>query len=60
MDELIQNTWGWVSGGVIWAIDHSSALMALTLFVMQVIYQVYRIRKARKDCQIDDTKGGTE
>lgn len=54
MNELLQNTWGYISGLCVWAIDHSSFLMAFVLFVMQVVYQVYRIRKARKDLENDE------
>lgn len=54
MQELLQNIWGYMSGILVWVCDHSSVLMAGTLFVLQVIYQIYRIKKARKECNTDE------
>jgi hypothetical protein len=55
MNEFNQNLWGWASGVFIFITDHWSGIAAFVLFALQAIYQVYRIRHARKECQEPST-----
>ena len=53
MNDLCTNTWGWISAGAVFVFDHWSGFAAFILFVLQLIYQVYRIRNAKKELEGD-------
>lgn len=37
--------WGWIAPVVVWCGYHYSAVFAIILFVLQIIYQTIRIKK---------------
>lgn len=48
--EIIKNTWGYASGLCVFLVDNSTTLGALLLVALQVVYQLYRIKKVRMEC----------
>ena len=54
MKDIFNNLWGYTAAGFVWIFDHWSGLAALTLFVLQAVYQVYRIKKAKQECSKED------
>ena len=47
-NEFLTNIWGWFAGIGVFAFDHWSGIAAFILFGMQAVYQVYRIRIAKR------------
>lgn len=47
-NEFLTNIWGWLAGVFLFAFDHWSGCAAFILFALQGVYQVYRIRIARR------------
>ena len=41
----LDDIWGWISPFIIWIGTHYSAIGGVTLFLLQVIYQVIRIKR---------------
>jgi hypothetical protein len=50
-NNFLSNLWGYGSSLVVFVFDHWSGFAAFVLFVMQGVYQFYRIKQARKDCE---------
>jgi len=60
-NELLNNIWGWLAGLFLWCFDHWSGMAAFALFVLQAIYQVYRIRQAKMECEdLEEEREGSE
>ena len=49
MKDMFSDLWGYISIPCIFAFDHWSGIAAGVLFVLQVIFQVYRIKQVRKE-----------
>lgn len=56
MKDLINNLWGYGAAWIVWIFDHWSGLAAFTLFAMQAVYQIYRIKGARRDSRRKDRR----
>ena len=61
MNDHLQTLWTYFAGIMVWCLDHWSGFAALTLFILQAVYQIYRIRIVKRLCEEeengDDTKG---
>jgi hypothetical protein len=44
----IQDYWGWTAPFFIWIVDHYSFIFALILVLLQILYQIIRIRHINK------------
>lgn len=44
-----KDLWGWLAPIIVWCGDHYSAVFAVTLFVLQIIYQSIRIKRVCTD-----------
>jgi len=49
-DNIPLNLWGYLAGALVWCFDHWSGVAAFVLFVLQAVYQVYRIKKVKQEC----------
>jgi hypothetical protein len=51
MNHTLQSIWAYTAGVLVWCFDHWSGFAAATLFILQAIYQVYRIKIIKRECE---------
>lgn len=60
-----EDLWGWIAPVIVYILDHITLVGAVLLFLLQAIYQLYKIKICRrelyikeKECKIKDAQDG--
>jgi hypothetical protein len=60
MNNTLQSIWAYTGAVLVWCFDHWSGFAALTLFGLQAVYQIYRIRIIKRECEEKESRDEQE